>query len=123
MPVSIAPTSGEAGTFITVTTPDCDVSAGINDAIFPEGVPIDGDPIADLGPVASPPFGIAFPDGQEPGVYQIAAYCDDDGETPRSGAALFTLDGPTTPPDTVVDVVGEEAPDADVVEARPSFTG
>ena len=82
-----------------------------------------GDPMADLGPVASAPFGIAFPDGQQPGQYQIATYCDDDRETSRSGAAQFTLDNPTAPPDTVANEEVEEAPEADLVEARPSFTG
>lgn len=121
--VSISPTTGPAGTSIAVTTPECDADSGINYAIFPAGVPIDGTPIVAIGPIVPPgPFAITFPDGQAPGSYQVAAYCDDAQQQPREGAAPFVLVGDPTPvvPVTPLD---PPAPEAGPVAADPGFTG
>jgi hypothetical protein len=120
--VSISPTSGPAGTFISVTTPECDATEGINYAIFPAGAPIDGTPIVAVGPIVAPgPFGIEFPDGQEAGEYQVAAYCDDVQQQPREGSAPFSLQVPA--PSPPIEPVAPAAAPAGPVAADPGFTG
>lgn len=121
--VTISPTQGVAGDFITVTTPECDATEGINYAIFPAGVPIDGTPIVAVGPIVAPgPFGIEFPAGQSPGTYQVAAYCDDAQQQPREGAAPFQLVG-TEPIDPVPDPLAPVGASSGPVSASPGFTG
>lgn len=132
LPISVTPSSGPAGTVVTVSGDDCIGEAGPGDLVVflfdstsVEPIDIFGGTVAEDGAWT---FQLQFEATDPPGVYDFSATCFESPESEKIVAdydfASFELTAPPTEqPTTQPTTPAPAAAPATAVSAKPTFTG